>query len=343
MFDIEFYMKSMVTPVVAWDNIRSMEPVVYNIETTNACNMRCRMCPRTTLMTRKVESMSESVFAQIVEQLVPHSNSSISAWDMFCVDKYGVASNSTPSENHFFLHVIPHVVQLHGYGDPLLDKNMPAFVDALSSRGLKSYFSCNPSNIDIDAVMRCARDGLGYLKFSIESTDNERFRSIRGNKASFTDALKDIVELLRLISAENLNTRVVITMLDLAATDQTAEYAALEKSFAGMPVYMYLKSEDQQWYRGKRHANKSIHWTEPCKHPWMSMTIKSDGAVAMCMEDYNNEIVLGDAKTTSLRDIWNGEAYSEFREAHLTCMPGIKCTEYCDMPVVGCSTCQLRS
>lgn len=28
------------------DSIRSGHPVVYNIETTNKCNMRCKMCPR---------------------------------------------------------------------------------------------------------------------------------------------------------------------------------------------------------------------------------------------------------------------------------------------------------
>ena len=36
--------------------IRSKEPVVYNIETTNRCNMRCKMCPRTTMMTRGNEN-----------------------------------------------------------------------------------------------------------------------------------------------------------------------------------------------------------------------------------------------------------------------------------------------
>ena len=37
----------------ALESFRSREPVVYNIETTNACNMRCAMCPRTTMMTRQ--------------------------------------------------------------------------------------------------------------------------------------------------------------------------------------------------------------------------------------------------------------------------------------------------
>lgn len=40
----------------------SDHPVVYNIETTNRCNMRCKMCPRTTMMTRKIEDIDRETF-----------------------------------------------------------------------------------------------------------------------------------------------------------------------------------------------------------------------------------------------------------------------------------------
>ena len=39
------------------EKIRSAEPTVYNIETTNRCNMRCKMCPRTTMLTSKIEDI----------------------------------------------------------------------------------------------------------------------------------------------------------------------------------------------------------------------------------------------------------------------------------------------
>ena len=41
------------------EKIRSKVSVVYNIETTNRCNMRCEMCPRTTMMTRPIEDIVE--------------------------------------------------------------------------------------------------------------------------------------------------------------------------------------------------------------------------------------------------------------------------------------------
>lgn len=46
----------------ALKSIMSDHPVVYNIETTNRCNMRCKMCPRTTMMTRKIEDIDRETF-----------------------------------------------------------------------------------------------------------------------------------------------------------------------------------------------------------------------------------------------------------------------------------------
>ena len=59
MFDINFYMQShaLIKEIdngkefsklelySYFEKIRSKDPIVYNIETTNACNMRCKMCP----------------------------------------------------------------------------------------------------------------------------------------------------------------------------------------------------------------------------------------------------------------------------------------------------------
>ena len=120
-------------------------------------------------------------------------------------------------------------------------------------------------------------------------------------------------------------------------TKSNKTIAKLSEALDGLDVYVYLKSEDQQWYRkddtlmqyldsnernlpsqeDDYYGTNSIHWKEFCKHFWMSMTIKSDGEVHMCMEDYNNEIFLGDSHSESLYEIWNGALYDKFRRDHL--------------------------
>ncbi|MDD5689330.1 MAG: radical SAM protein [Caldisericia bacterium] len=348
MIDINFYRK--FDGIRAWiekgekfdknelfnllEELRNKKPIIYNIETTNACNMRCKMCPRTTMMTRKIETITKDLFIRIVEQIKPHEETDWQEWEKFVQKRYGIPSNSM-GENHFFLYIIPRVIQLHGYGDPLLDKNMAEYVKILREKGFKSYFSCNPANIDINQTVKMFENGLDYIKYSIESVNDAKHKQIRGEASNFTDSYKKILQLLDIKAQKKYKTVIVITMLDLHQEGQFEEFERLKEKFKGCDVYIYFKSEDQQWYRKDYHGTKSIHWSEFCKHPWMSMTIKSNGEAAMCMEDYNNEIILGDTKTETLYDIWNGKKYRKLRKDHLNLTPGIKCIERCDMVLIG--------
>jgi MoaA/NifB/PqqE/SkfB family radical SAM enzyme len=348
MFDIDFYMKvhpfrnrfengdqpDKKAAVDLLERLRSKTPVVYNIETTNACNMKCKMCPRTTMMTRKIETIDRDTLIRIADQLVPFPETTWREWERFVEAEYGIARTDM-SENHFFLYIIPKIIQLHGYGDPLLDKNIAEYIKILTEKHIPTYFSCNPSNIDIAKTLKMFQNGLSYIKYSIESVDDAAHKQIRGSASNFTKSYRKIVQLLDMKAKEGLGTTIIITMLDLNRTRQADDFDMLRKAFEGLDVYIYLKSEDTQWYRKDFHGTRSVHWSEFCKHPWMSMTIKSNGDATTCMEDFNNEIVLGDARKASLFDIWNGEKYERFREDHFTVTPGIKCTERCDMKLIG--------
>lgn len=349
MLDINFYMKfdHVISDIQQGklqnvdqvenelEKIRSKKPIIYNIETTNRCNMRCKMCPRTTMMTRKIEDIDKETFVRVIDQIHPHSEKDWNNWKAYCEEKYGIREDDEASENHFFLYVISKVIQLHGYGDPLLDKHMHEYVKLLNQRGFSSYFSCNPANINFELTFKMLDAGLDYIKYSIESVDDAVHKTIRGEMSNFTESFENIKKILDYKHAHNLNTTIVITMLDLNRTNQKEDYDKLLDAFKDLDVYIYLKSEDCQWYRKDFHGTKSIHWSEICKHPWMTMTIKSNGEAAMCMEDFNNAIVLGDVHKNTLQEIWEGEPYKEFRMQHLTVCKGIKCNEECDMKLIG--------
>jgi MoaA/NifB/PqqE/SkfB family radical SAM enzyme len=348
MIDIHFYMgmhdlKKRITAgekfdrEYLWEQFegnRRKDPVVYNIETTNACNMKCRMCPRTTMMTRKVEPLDQETFDKIARQLKSFTNTEWNSWKSFAEKEYGIREDEV-SENNFFLYIIPKVIQLHGYGDPLLDSKMVTRVGNLKKRGLWTYFSCNPSNINVEKNIELFETGLDYIKYSIEAVDDEEHKRIRGSESNFTDSYRNILKLLDEKEKRGLETVIVITMLDLRCEKQLENYDRLKKAFEGLKVYLYLKSQDQQWYEGKNQGTKSIHWSEICQHPWMSMTVKSNAEVVMCMEDFNNEIILGDARRESLPDIWNGARYEKFRRDQFNLTGNIKCIGQCDMKLIG--------
>lgn len=344
MFDINFYMQfdnvmeklnnnslnKNINLFEELEHIRSKKPIIYNIETTNRCNMQCKMCPRTTMMTRRLEDLSPYVFDMILEQLQPHSAEDWLKWCNYCESKYKIKIDSMPSENHFFLYVISKTLQLHGFGEPVLDKNLTYYVNRIKSKGLESYFSTNPININLNHTFELLDNGADYIKYCFDSVDTEK---VRGNNEDFEHGYKKVIEVLEYKKKHNLPTTIVITMINLNKKNQEIEYHRLQNLFNEYDTYMYLKSENSQWYRKNYHKNKSIHASEICKHPWMSMTIKSNGEVAMCMDDYNNEIILGDTKIDSLETIWNSNKYMEFRKAHInnTCE---KCGSRCDLKLI---------
>lgn len=348
MFDIDFYMKvyllkeelmaggkkDKVYLYEKFEEYRNRKPVIYNIETTNACNMKCEMCPRTTMMTRKIEELDIDVFEKIVDQIEPHSEQKWREWEDFVEKNYRIAKTDM-SENHFFLYIIPKVIVLHGYGDPLLDKQMPTRIRILNKKKILSYFSCNPANINIKRMTEMFENGLDYVKYSVESVDDKRHKKIRGEASNFTESYGKIRELLDIKKKNKFKTTFIITMLNLQKSDQEDEFNRLRGAFRGMDVYVYLKSQDQQWYKSEKQGTQSIHWIEFCQFPWSSMTIKSNGEAVECVEDFNNEIILGDVRKESLYDIWNGKKYAEFRKMHFNLMPGIKCTKACDMKLIG--------
>jgi radical SAM protein with 4Fe4S-binding SPASM domain len=348
MIDIDFYMKvHHITKNILQKNCfnkqyiidlfnsyRNSNPVIYNIETTNACNMKCKMCPRTTRMTRKVETIKEELFINILNQIRPFNKEEWAKWENFIISEYGIMPDDM-SENHFFLYIIPKITQLHGFGDPLLDLNMGKYINLLSANGFHSYFSCNPANIIVDKTEEMFNNGLDYIKYSIESTDDETHKEIRGGASDFTNSYKNILKILDMKEKNSYKTTVIITMINLNLKNQDEEYKKLRQMFDGLNVYIYLKSENQLWYRKDYHKTQSIHWTEFCRHPWMSISISSNGDIVMCMDDYNNEIVLGNANNDTLYNIWNGKKYEEFRNIHYNLNQNIKCVKECDMNIIG--------
>ena len=51
------------------DLLRDKNPYIYNIETTNYCNKKCVMCPRTMFMTRKNIWINDNLFEQITDKV----------------------------------------------------------------------------------------------------------------------------------------------------------------------------------------------------------------------------------------------------------------------------------
>lgn len=354
MFDINFFKKSkgIKKKIIAsqglleaskvyatFERLRNKRPYVFNIETTNACNMRCLMCPRPALMKRPIQHMDMDLFAKIVRQITPHSNADLKEFWNFIQQEYGIRLEDT-NENSFYFYRVARYLILHGYGEPLLDPHIIERVALCTAHHIPTYFSCVPANIDIAKVTQIMKARLNVIKFSLPSLDDESQKKIQGQRSNFTESYRNICGVLEAKSKDpSITTEIVVTMVQLS---DDKDFMRTANRFMDLwkdkPVYAYIKSQDNRWFYEKdpKLVCRSHYESQYCEYPWTSMTIMVDGSVVPCTQDYNAEMAFGNANSKPLEDIWNSQAYDEFRKRHIygNFPKRYKCVSRCDQKLV---------
>ncbi len=298
-------------------------PFVFNIETTNHCNMRCLMCQRTTDHNVPLQHMDMEVFSRVAEQLAPQQPADMDRWDSFVQEVMQPAPG--PCENNFYFDVVSRCVTLHGFGEPLLDPLLPQRVELLTKYSVPSYFSANPNNIRLDVMEQLFEVGAGYVKFAMDSLDDARAREIRGPRCDFSKAYDLLRQTLELKKRKNASTVIVMTMLDFSGeTGPDSEPAKFLELFANEDVYAYVKSVDNKWLLAKkgeedktRGGDNSHYSRQYCEYPFTSLTVMADGSVVPCTQDINSTWTFGNVMEQPLEEIWRSEKLREFRRMHV--------------------------
>ena len=69
----------------------------------------------------------------------------------------------------------------------------------------------------------------------------------------------------------------------------------------------------------------------PCYRLWLTFTVLWDGRVSLCCADFDGRHVLGDLRTSTIREVWNSPAYRAVRRQHLE-SGGPEICRSCDLP-----------
>ena len=321
------------------------DPVCLYLEVTNRCNLLCETCPRTFETLEPPADMSWSLFTRIVDQYPNISR----------VVLHGVGEPMLVKD---LPRMIRHLKDRGTYvlfntnGTLLQQKKFQGLIDcgldelrvSLDAADRATYLKVRGK----DFFQRIVRDVGKFIAFEREvgATAPRVSLWLTGLKETVAQ-LPDFVRLAAQMGVHEVYLQRLVfddvgygmARADSSLFEQTRadEQAAIEAAQAiGVEVGVTLDASGatEPGLSLKRQAGDQP-WST-CRRPWSLMYFTAHGRALPCCiapfsaRDYAT-YTLGDATQQSLREIWNGPAYQDFRGALLT-----------EAPPKPCANCGLR-
>ena len=252
--------------------------IYINIETTNACNADCRMCPHSK-MKREPGNMNEDIFRGIVDSAVESG-----------------------------LHIREFI--LSGFGEPLADRNIFDRIAYVKSKGpyYVKIFS-NASLLTPEKTEKLLVSGLDEIVISFNGITKEVYESVM--KLPFEKSMENV---LALLEARKLRTesggqtkprpRIVLSCVRLA--DNKAEVAKFNAFWKGKADAV-LKPIPENWSGSMEQDSPWKYDIEgrlwPCRGMWDTLDFTWDGKTILCCRDYDGRVIIGDIKNEAVKEI----------------------------------------
>ena len=322
-------------------------PVCLYLEVTNRCNLLCTTCPRTYEELEPPADMSWDLFVSIVDQ-VP---------DLARAVLHGVGEPMLVANLPRMVRYLKErsvYVLFNTNGTVLSERNGRALIDA----GLDELrVSLDASNRESFKAIR-GRDYFGRIIRNVRAFRELQQREglTRPQVSVWLTGLRETVEELPAfvkVAAEIGVKEVYLQRLVFFAE------SAIGKARPDQALFERLTQEEAAYLKQAEDLARSLGMTfnasgaatEPglslkssgdgspwslCRRPWSLMYFTANGRALPCciapfsQHGYDN-YTLGHAGQQSLRDIWNGPAYRDFRAALLS-----------DKPPNSCANCGLR-
>lgn len=266
-------------------------PEIVQIESTNICNAKCVFCPRDD-MERRQGIMDMALYRKVVDE---------------CVDLG-----------------IQHL-RMHNYGEPFVDRSLVEKVRYAKARGIPQVgMISNGSLITEQAARGMIEAGLDAINISVDASGRETFEKTRlGLK--YDKVIGNVERLLQLRT--DAGSRRPKLILSFVRQDNSDDERAFIEHWRQRADKIHVT--DLHNWAGALNQTSDVRY--PCYRQWLTFTVLWDGRVSLCCADFDGRTVLGDLRTSTIRDIWNSETYRAVRREHLE-SGGPEICRSCDLP-----------
>lgn len=265
-------------------------PKYFEIETVRKCNADCVFCTKREWHDLGRTIIDEQLFATVASELGRHRE-----W----IERVCLSRN----------------------GEPLLDPGLCSRIRSLKDLGIKNVcFSTNGQLLDEEVAVDLIRSGLDFIMFSVDGTTAATFEKIRRN-LDFATVRRNIHNFLALRDRFNSKVKVRIRFVEVRENyRERADFLAYWEQYVrpGDEVYiMGIHSWANQKF--KENAEKVAKMAMvPCISPFTTMAVLVNGLIPLCATDYNGVVPLGDLRSQTIQEVWQGEESERIRAMHLT-------------------------
>jgi MoaA/NifB/PqqE/SkfB family radical SAM enzyme len=321
------------------------EPVCLYLETTNRCNLLCETCPRTFEELEPPADMSWELFTSIVDQYP----------NIQRVVLHGVGEPMMVAELPAmvkYLKARGTYVLFNTNGTLMREKKSRELIEAGLDEMRISLDAAEPKAFELvrgrdlfDKIVRNVKSFVALKKQM--GADKPRLslwltglRETMEQLPAFIRLADEIgvreVHLQRLVFPETGFglARQESSLFERRDAEEGAALLEAERLAAELGVFFDASGAAEPEVSLKR-GDGDAPWSL-CRRPWSLMYFTAHGRALPCciapfsMKGYDN-FTLGDARKQSMAEIWNGEAYQDFRNGLLS-----------DCPPDACKGCGLR-
>lgn len=272
-------------------------PTMFQIQTNNICNASCIMCPNSSIKNKKPEVMSDELFEKIIKEIAEEKNQFIAVF-------------------------------LYLKNEPLTDKdifNKYKKIKQLSNENILTGLITNGSLLDSKRVEELKESDLDQIRISLDAANEETYKKIRVG-LDYKTVIKNIEKL----EHSNCNTKIhmgfVRQKINFLEFKDFKKFCR-KKGFVLDVHNIYNRIGDLTDFKKFILEKKDIPYFERvgdfvlkkimrcCPHVLITFNILCNGNVILCCNDYNDRIILGNVKESSIKEIWNGKKFQEIRAA----------------------------
>ncbi len=319
-------------------------PVCLYLEVTNRCNLLCETCPRTFETLEPPADMSWDLFTRIVDQ-VPNVARAVLhgvGEPMLVKDLPRMVRYLKDRGTYVLFNTNGTLMQPKRFRE-LIDTGLDELRVSLDAADRASYRRVRGKDF-FDRIVRDVGKFVAFQKATGATTPRVSLW-LTGLKET-VDQLPAFVRLAAEMGVTEVHlqrlvfdeagygmARADLSLFESARADETAAIAEAETIGRSLGVTLDASGATEPGISLKRQEDRA--WAT-CRRPWSLMYVTAHGRALPCciapfsVRGYSN-YTLGDATQATLREIWNGAAYRDFRTSLLS-----------DVPPAPCRNCGLR-